>query len=628
MSAIFFSDSVITHASSAADCIGLQYCARSDARMVLESLWERRARMGLIAHLGEQPQELLDQALNKSGLLGFFDPKLVIYSDGFTETALAEAMSKAGPPPGRSLFVGQHREERAHALQVGFDAAIPHPLLVSELMHGGTLAYVRVSGLHGEYRDGRLKRFLNMPVAPLYFTREREGTAYGITSAGITETLRSMGFDVKIFGGEHDPQVTDLYLAHDDRAVPEGYEPAEYSTKFLARQGKAGLIVEPVEGALMLALPPDVSIEEIHFPKAKHGHNQMLLADTTLLAGLAANVPAASAESRFRQRAYAPLTEDELRALRDGITSTSIERLHAPYIGDASLYVGGEQHLIKSRHIKSPGNELVTRALCEHLKTIGGGLLKVRRHNFLYNSLKLSNVEAELPGSEPNSVVIISAHFDSIALDVQDSESAPGADDDASGMAAVLAAAEMVVKLRAAGQLRRSLRFLFFNAEEQGLVGSKEYAGEQCECGPTIVGVFQMDMIGFPGKKPNETPEVFELHAGCSNYPQAEMKSVELAQRVSDMAALVSPSLTNIQFYPVDVGYDPAEDRSDHHAFHAGGVAACMASEDYNTDRYDPKPDPQVNPDYHESTDKRIDCAYAAEIARAVVAAALLTAKN
>jgi hypothetical protein len=53
-----------------------------------------------------------------------------------------------------------------------------------------------------------------------------------------------------------------------------------------------------------------------------------------------------------------------------------------------------------------------------------------------------------------------------------------------------------------------------------------------------------------------------------------------------------------------------------------------MISEDYNTDPGDPDPDPQINKDYHQSTDKKIDYAYAAEIARAVVAAAILTAKS
>lgn len=40
-----------------------------------------------------------------------------------------------------------------------------------------------------------------------------------------------------IFGDEHDAKVTDLYLVHDDRPIPEGYDPARYSTDFLVRLG-------------------------------------------------------------------------------------------------------------------------------------------------------------------------------------------------------------------------------------------------------------------------------------------------------------------------------------------------------------------------------------------------------
>lgn len=103
MSAIFFTDGVIANSISSADGTVLEYHASSESRMVLESLWERGARMGLIVHLRGQPQEFVDQALNKSGLLMFSDPKLVIYSAGFTESASAEAMAKAGLPRPHSL---------------------------------------------------------------------------------------------------------------------------------------------------------------------------------------------------------------------------------------------------------------------------------------------------------------------------------------------------------------------------------------------------------------------------------------------------------------------------------------------------------------------------------------------
>jgi Zn-dependent M28 family amino/carboxypeptidase len=403
--------------------------------------------------------------------------------------------------------------------------------------------------------------------------------------------------------------------------VPEGKTPEEFATEFLKRQDKSRFIVGPLDGALLLALS-DIPIEEIHFPNARHGHNRRLRAKTTLLAPLAGEINTSTSPLWLNS---SMLTADEVKVLQEEITKEKIEALHAPYVGDKPLVVKGVSHTISSRHISQTDNTLVTHALVEQLNSIGGGLLKVQLCEFTLADKKYYNVEAELPGSsEPDAFVIISAHFDSIARDVAGFTPAPGADDDASGMAGVLAAAQVAVRLRAAGPLKRSLRFLFFNVEEDYILGSLEYAAKQHAKSVNIVAVFQMDMIGFNGGN----PKVFEIHAGFHRNPVTESRSLQFAQAVSDMADLVSPSLTEKQIYPRGNDRDPAEGYSDHTPFHENGYEACMISEDYNTDPGDPCPDPQINKDYHQSTDKKIDYAYAAEIARAVAAAAILTAKS
>jgi leucyl aminopeptidase len=67
------------------------------------------------------------------------------------------------------------------------------------------------------------------------------------------------------------------------------------------------------------------------------------------------------------------------------------------------------------------------------------------------------------------------------------------------------------------GLPRRTIRFVLFNAEEQGLVGSGAYARNQAALGTPIVAVFQMDMIGFD-VLPDRT---FELHAGFTPPPRS-----------------------------------------------------------------------------------------------------------
>src|SRR6476659_7671320 len=126
MPTVFFTDGVLANSISSAKGVLEKYVVFSEIRWILESLQRDGARMGMIVYMRGQSQESLEQALSKSGLLSFFDPKLIIYSNGFSKEILSEAVAKARTKPGRVLFVAQHCIERARALEMGFDAAIPH----------------------------------------------------------------------------------------------------------------------------------------------------------------------------------------------------------------------------------------------------------------------------------------------------------------------------------------------------------------------------------------------------------------------------------------------------------------------------------------------------------------------
>jgi Zn-dependent M28 family amino/carboxypeptidase len=77
------------------------------------------------------------------------------------------------------------------------------------------------------------------------------------------------------------------------------------------------------------------------------------------------------------------------------------------------------------------------------------------------------NVVADLPGSAPgDEVVLIGAHFDSW-------DPAQGANDDGSGVAAVLEAARVLKSLGV--KPRRTIRFAFFSGEEEACLGSRAY---------------------------------------------------------------------------------------------------------------------------------------------------------
>jgi len=102
------------------------------------------------------------------------------------------------------------------------------------------------------------------------------------------------------------------------------------------------------------------------------------------------------------------------------------------------------------------------------------------------------NVIGELTGDKyPDEIVIVCAHQDSTSDNPY--LAAPGADDNGSGSAAVLAIAEQMAEFRFA----RTVRFILFSGEEQGLLGSYAYADAAAAEGQNIVAVLNMDMIGY-----------------------------------------------------------------------------------------------------------------------------------
>jgi hypothetical protein len=137
-----------------------------------------------------------------------------------------------------------------------------------------------------------------------------------------------------------------------------------------------------------------------------------------------------------------------------------------------------------------------------------------------------------------------------------------------------------------------------------------------------IEAVYQMDMIGYNVV----APRTCEIHAGFLASPTVQASSAVVAERVRRLALAVAPALGTMQLYLSSPGaVDPAEGRSDHAPFQARGYAACVATEDFFAGP-GPSAPAEANPNYHRKTDTFVDLAYAADIARSMVAAAWVTA--
>lgn len=142
------------------------------------------------------------------------------------------------------------------------------------------------------------------------------------------------------------------------------------------------------------------------------------------------------------------------------------------------------------------------------------------------------NVVAVLPGTEsPDDWYIVGAHYDSISQ--SPNIAAPGAEDNASGTAAVL---EMA-RLFAAHPPKSTIIFICFSGEEQGLFGSRFYAQELDIAGDAgkVRGMLNMDMISFSA---DETLDIL-----LETAPEAEFLTdpfIRAAEAYTDLRVSVS----------------------------------------------------------------------------------------
>ncbi len=115
------------------------------------------------------------------------------------------------------------------------------------------------------------------------------------------------------------------------------------------------------------------------------------------------------------------------------------------------------------------------------------------------------NIIVDIDTSPSSSdVFLLTAHYDAIGSrsagwwDEWETAVAPGANDNASGVAAVIEAAGILSKL----ELPFDIRVILFSGEELNKLGSHDYVEEKCDddCAGRILGVINLDMLGYSGE--------------------------------------------------------------------------------------------------------------------------------
>ncbi|SFE85107.1 Peptidase family M28 [Actinoplanes philippinensis] len=237
-----------------------------------------------------------------------------------------------------------------------------------------------------------------------------------------------------------------------------------------------------------------------------------LVAGAATAAGVAATTPAAAASAR-------PAAPDrELRRILAEIDPARIEAIVR------KLVSFGTRHTLSVQDDPVRGigaaRDWIFAELQRHAAA-GDGRMTVELQSFIQPvsprvpaPTRITNVIATLRGSvTPERVYVVTGHYDSRVTDVMDAvKDAPGADDDASGVAVIMELARVLATRRP----ESTLVFAAVAGEEQGLYGSDHMAQQYFEAGTDIQAMFSNDIVGTG-----------DAHDGTRNDPRTVRLFVE-----------------------------------------------------------------------------------------------------
>ncbi len=214
---------------------------------------------------------------------------------------------------------------------------------------------------------------------------------------------------------------------------------------------------------------------------------------------------------------YDPLVAEMIGQVQQSTVYTYTSQLS----GASPAVVGGASYTITSRNTASGTPiEKATQYVYEHMQALG---LNPSYQTWTSGSYSGRNVIGVKAGAVRTSeIVLVTAHLD----DMPSSGLAPGADDNASGSVGVLVAADILSRYR----FERTVRFVFFTGEEQGLLGSQAYADAVYGAGQDIVAVYNMDMIAWN----NVNGPTLRIHTRAPSNPAGYAADLAHRQRLHE----------------------------------------------------------------------------------------------
>jgi len=219
--------------------------------------------------------------------------------------------------------------------------------------------------------------------------------------------------------------------------------------------------------------------------------------------------------------------------------------------GEIQTTINGTPYTIVSRHKNNPSNNKAADYIKQKLNSYG-----LVTYDQWWSGTGRNVYGVQLGSIYPNKQYIICAHFD----DMPSGTTAPGADDNASGTAAVIEAARIFTQYNS----KYTIIYALWDEEEQGLVGSAYYAQQAFNAGDSIMGVINMDMIAYD----NDNDGVGEIH--IQNYGNSISLKDNMVQVNTTYSIGVTPSIIN-----------PGTTASDQASFWNNGYGALLLIEEY-----------------------------------------------
>jgi hypothetical protein len=223
-----------------------------------------------------------------------------------------------------------------------------------------------------------------------------------------------------------------------------------------------------------------------------------------LCAGLVAGVSAtAIIAKQARGSGGAPEGPPVSPEVRQMLHDVSVDRIQQTI---AKLVSFGTRNTLSSQTDPNRGIGAATNWVLDQFQQAAAasdGRMTVEKQSFVQppgprnpTPVTVTNVIATLHGTQPesaNRTYMVSGHLDTRCTDVLNFQcDAPAADDDGSGVAAVLELARVM----ATHKFDATIKFVTFAGEEQGLFGSTFFANQAKQQGLNIAGMFSNDIIG------------------------------------------------------------------------------------------------------------------------------------